>query len=171
MPGTTTTVPCWGLPGTLTVTSCPSPSRGADAGGTAHLHLPAWSHQPNHWPEDSAHVPWAAAHGYGPGGPVPPTTPSPLLPDPAIPVAPHLLFPHSALVPLTPTALPGALPSAGPRIHLPRRDSHPCAALAEPQGAPCPLGIVWLPLPWQHRLQLPGSSFHTYLLVVILISL
>lgn len=113
MPGTAATVPCWRLPRTLTVTSCPSPSRGAGAGGTAHLHLPAWGYHPNHRPEDSAPMSPGLRH-MGMGQEV-------LYPPPCPPFAPGrchpsctLLLPHSALVPLTPTALPRALPSDGP---------------------------------------------------------
>lgn len=114
MPGTAATVPCRGLPRTLTVTSCLSPPRGAGAGGTAHLHLPAWGHHPNHWPEDSAPTSPGLRHMGMVQEVLYPTPCSPLLPVPAIPAAPHLLLPHLALVPLTPTALPRALPSADP---------------------------------------------------------
>lgn len=114
MPGTATTVPCRGLPRTLTVTSCLSPLRRAGAGGTAHLHLPAWGHQPNHWPEDSAPTSPGLRHMGMVQEVLYPTLCSPLLPVPAVPAAPHLLLPHLALVPLTPTAHPRALPSADP---------------------------------------------------------
>lgn len=83
------TVSCQGLPRTRH--RLPFPTSGGLVLEHRHLHLPAWGCHPNHWPEDRAHIPWAAAHGYSPGGPAPPTAPS--LPSQLHPIS------HSPLQP------------------------------------------------------------------------
>lgn len=86
-------------------TGCPCPSRW----GWCWRHLPAWGCHPNHWPEERAHIPWAAAHGYSPGGPE--SLPNQLHPNSHCPIQPWFLSPHSS-----PSQLAqGPPPTQGPR--------------------------------------------------------
>lgn len=169
MPGTAATVPCQGLPRTHH-RQLPFPTLGSWCRRHCTPAPPSLGPPPQPLARRlCAHVPWAVAHGYSPGGPVPHTVPrsapSPCCPSctqpPALPLCPGSLHPHS---PPLGSALSCPQQGPGPTTH-----AGTCTP-ARPQGAPCPEDGV-ASLPWQHCLRLPSSGSHIHLLAVILFSL